>query len=752
MKIGTTRVHVEAGPHRFQLARNEAGVMHLYADDDVALAAAAGFAHALDRCVQLCMMRLIGEGRLSECLKATDETLGIDTFMRRQGFAETARLEVARLSPEAQRYAEAYVIGVNEGLRHRGRPWEFRLAGYKPEPWEIRHSLLVIKLMTYIGLAQCQQDIEKFIIEAVAGGVDPVRLRALFSPHLDGLTDELVALIGRLRLWGPTLPPEVRFGAPLPRMMASNNWAVAPARSASGQSLQANDPHLEVNRLPAIWYEFVARTPADYRIGVTIPGLPGLVMGRNRNVSFGFTYGYMDMVDHFIEDVRGQRCQRQGGGSDPVRCTKEIIRRKGGKPVEVNVFRSSVGLLEVDPSQAEVPDGLYLAVAYTAHEEGAAESFEALVRLPQSASVQETQQILEGVSVSANWAIADKGGHIGYQQTGFLPRRAHSGVHPLPAWLNENLWQGRCPASALLRIYDPPEGFIVSANGAHNPPGGPLAVNLHGGEYRRQRIETLLTDTPKLSVEDFKRIQTDLESVQAHVFLDILRPWVPHTRHGCDLLDWDGRYDVDSLGAPVFEAIYEKLLEAVFAPVFGEQAWQALATQTHLLFSYYNVFDRILLHGDESWFGPDGRQALFRRVLERTLAALDAQPRHTWGQGRRLRMKHILLGGQLPAFLGLDHGPIELPGTRATIVQGSVLQAYGRKTTFAPSYRFITDLGTDEVHTALAGGPSESPFGKWYTQDVKLWLGFKYKVLAAPPTAEPKPDEAAANGHHEPAS
>lgn len=702
--------------------------MQLWADDDEALAAGLGFAHAWDRCVQLCMMRLIGEGRLSECLKADEETQTIDTFMRQQGFATTARREVLNVGGSTRPVLDAYVRGVNAGIAARGRPLEFRLAGYTPEAWEPFHTLLVVKMMTYIGLAQCQQDVEKLIIECVANGVNTEKLRTLFSPHLDGFDDALIALLRRTKICGSTLPAAVRFLAPLPRLMASNNWAVSGSRSISGGALQANDPHLEVNRLPAIWHEFIGHVGNDYRMGVGIPGLPGLIMGRTRQVSYGFTYGFMDMIDYFIEDIKDGQCRR-GDAWEPLQHTQEVIKRKGNPDVAINVFRTSVGLLETPADASHCEDGLHLAVAYSAYDKGAAESLDAIVRLQQSQGVNETQEILTGVSVSANWIIADRDGHIGYQQSGFFPKRRHSGVFPLPAWQPENLWQGLEPPQALLRITDPPEGTVVSANGAHNIAGGPVAVNLHGGEYRKRRIEALLADVPKLSVDDMTRIQTDLESLQAHAFLDVIRKYLPHTGRGQDLLAWDARYNVGSYGAPVFEAIYRALLDAVFAPMFGEQAWRAICNTTHILSSYYALFDNVLLNGDASWFGDEGREALFKRIVEKTIVALNNEPRVTWGQTRRFRMKHILLGAQLPAFLGLDHGPIELPGVRATIVQGSIMQSYGRQTSFAPSYRIVTDMGEDEALTILAGGPSERPFSRLYTQDVKAWLSFRYKRL-----------------------
>ena len=140
------------------------------------------------------------------------------------------------------------------------------------------------------------------------------------------------------------------------------------------------------------------------------------------------------------------------------------------------------------------------------------------------------------------------------------------------------------------------------------------------------------------------------------------------------------------------------------------------------------------MRGDAAWFGDEGREAMFKRIVHASIAALNNEPRVTWGHMRRIRMKHILLGEQLPGFLGIDHGPIELPGVRATIVQGSIMQAYGRQTSFAPSYRIVTDMSQHEALTILAGGPSERPFSSLYTQDVKAWLGFKYKRLQPAPS------------------
>src|SRR5579872_212552 len=281
---------------RLRARRTSEGVIEIWGNDAIELQRGLGYFHAHDRLVQMILVRLVGQGRLCECLKDDDESLAIDIFMRQMGFAKTAREEVGRLTPHALAFAQAYAEGVNESLRRHWRPFEFALVGYRPEPWEPADTLLTINLMSYVGLAQTQQDIEKFLIQAIQQGANVERLKKLFAPHLDGLTDELVDLISRVRIVDAIVPP---LTAAVPSFQCSNNWAVGPARSASGNALECHDPHLECNRLPAVWYEVLLHMPGNYHVGASMPGVPGVVMGRSRDVSAGFTYGFMDMVDYF---------------------------------------------------------------------------------------------------------------------------------------------------------------------------------------------------------------------------------------------------------------------------------------------------------------------------------------------------------------------------------------------------------------------------------------------------------------------
>jgi len=651
--------------------------------------------------------------------------------MRQMGFERDAEADVANLSEDGRRLGDAYAEGVNHYLEHHRRPLELVIVGYRPHPWSVADTLLTIKLMSFIGLAQSQQDMEKFLIQALGAGVSKEMLERLVAPHLDGLDDDTLSRLSELKYVEPLLPEAIRFLGAAPTLMASNNWAVSGSRSGSGSPLQCNDPHLECNRLPAIWYEAVMHTADDYRMGATMPGIPGLIMGRTHNLSFGFSYGFMDMVDYFLEDCRDGACRRNAG-FEPLQVRTETITRKGDETLRISIRENDIGVLESDPHKPELSDGFYLTRAWSAHRGGAARSLDALARLAEARTVPEAQRVVREVAISCNWLLADREGNIGYQQSGLLPDRRHSGLHPVPAWEERWHWRGLVPSDRLHSVLNPPEGFLATANDDHNPPAGPLVINLPMGSYRADRIRALLGECSTCTTGDMERIQTDLYSLQAERYMEILRPLLPDTFAGRLLGGWDCRYDRASRGATLFETIYHALLDEVFgASFFGEEVWSKVVASTAILADYYHLFDNVLLGDDSRWFGDEGREGLVSRVLEEVLTEVTLEAITPWGKRQQIVMKNIFFDGRLPLWLGFDHGPIELQGNRATVVQGGIFSSHDRQTTFTPSWRFITDLAEDSARTVLAGGPSARRFSKWYTTDVQRWLEGRYKTLSA---------------------
>ncbi|MFN8546059.1 MAG: penicillin acylase family protein [Candidatus Binatia bacterium] len=710
------------GDDRLEVVRDAHGVRHVRARAEADLYRGLGWCHARDRGLQMLLVRLFGQGRASEVLDGSDDLLRLDLFFRRLDPGAGADAAIAALAPDVRRLVEAYADGVNQALRRR-TPWELRLVGWRPEPWTAADCVLVARVSGFVSLAQSQGDMERLVVELVQAGVPRPHLEELFPGLLD---DVDFALLRRVRLGERLVPPAVRWNAALPRMIASNNWVVAPRKTGSGHALLANDPHLEANRLPAVWCEVVLELGPRWCIGATMPGFPATLLGRTNDLAWGATYTFMDATDSWIEDCRDGCHRRVGPTGDswlPFRVRREVVRRKRKPPVEVVFYENGHGVLDGDPHEP----GLRLATRWAPSTSGTA-SLAAVFALLRAPDVATGMQVVGRVETAWNWVLADRQGNIGYQMSGLLPRRrpGWSGVVPQPGWDPANDWAGFVDPEELPRAYNPPEGFLATANHDLNHLGRVRAITLPMGPYRAERIAALLAARDDWDVAATQAMHLDVLSPHAERFMAVLRPLLPDTPEGRLLRDWDCRYDLDSRGAVVFERVYRALVVAVFGRVCGTDVLQFVAGETGVLTDFYLVFDRVLLAPTSAWFGDEGRDALFGRVAAGALAG----PAVTWGETQQLEMRHLLLGGRLPRWLGLDHGPVPLRGGRATIHQGQLYRAGGRATSFAPSYRLVTDLGEAAAHTALAGGPSDRPFSRWYRSGIDDWVAGRSKRLA----------------------
>ena len=255
------------------------------------------------------------------------------------------------------------------------------------------------------------------------------------------------------------------------------------------------------------------------------------------------------------------------------------------------------------------------------------------------------------------------------------------------------------------------------------------------GSDQAERLQELvaqrLSATSLLAAADLGAMQSDLVSGQARRLLAALDRDLPDLPAVRFLRSWDRRYDLASRGAVLFERLYGALCEELFGKgLFGLEAWRALRDASLVHPFYFRLFDDVLEGEDDpAWYGAEGKAALVGRVAREALGGVDPEALPAWGETRRVFMRHLLFGGKLPPFLGFDRGPIPVVGGRATVVQGQVLSLAGRESSFCPSWRFVTDLATDVSETALAGGPSDRRFSRWYASDVARWLAFGRKTL-----------------------
>lgn len=732
--LSTTPVSYKKNDYICEVSRLPSAVAALKGDTIEDIAFGLGLSHARDRTIQMELARLAGQGRLSEKLKSDAETQGIDIFMREIGMSYESKKEVSQINNSVLSYLEAYCAGVNFVWENEKLPWEFKLTRHKPEPWKPEHTILTVKLMSYIGLAQTQEDIERLIIQAIVDGCDINKLKNLFHPYLDELNVSRIEKIKSIKYLRQKLPIEVKTLSYLPKLLASNNWVIAPGKAKKRQPLMCSDPHLEVNRLPGVWYEVSASMKDNELVGITMPGVPGMIMGRNRDISFSFTYGFMDMVDFFIEEIRDGKSMSEDGPRE-LNKRVETIKRKGKPSLHYPIYETQSGILEL-PTISKIEDGLYLSRAWTNHRGGMGETIESLMAAQTAKDVDEFTNCISNVAISANWLVADKLGQIAYQQSGRAPRRKGHGLVPLEAWKKENLWNGKIPSHELEHFKNPTEGYLSSANNdIKNTKCKSQLINLPMGPYRNDRIKDVLSGLNEIDIDQMKILQNDLYSLQAEQFLEIFDGEFPETPLGQTLKSWDCQYSLESIEATLFEAFYKNLLFETFGDnFFGENSIRFLMSETSTITDYYHLFDRILLTQDpdtlELWFGGlQKRKELFQKCLSMTLSKSNSYQLLPWGQVNTITMKNIFFQGKIPDFLGFDQGPVGLPGGRATIVQGAVYKAHGRDSSFAPSWRMISDLSEDHIHTVLAGGISDRRFSSDYKLEISNWLSGRYKIL-----------------------
>ncbi len=703
--------------------RDEYGIPHIKSKTKEDLFRGQGYVHAIDRGMQMILMRTLGQGRAAELLDSSDEMVGIDKFFRKMNWSGHTAGELSKLPEEVKLYLTAYCSGANEALSNK-YPWELKLLGVKFEPWKMEDIIQISRMVGYLTLSQSQGEMERLFIEMVQAGITREKLEELFP----GILGELdIDLVKKVVLNERIVPNHQLWNIAVPRMMASNNWVLSGKKTVSGKAILANDPHLEVNRLPNVWCELFFEQADRFVYGASMPGVPGIFVGRSNDLSWGATYSFMDAEDSWIEKCKDDKFYSEESGWSPFRKRKEIIKRKSKQPIEVIFHENDHGILEGDPSI----EGYYLATKWAPSQSGAV-TITNILKLLDAGTVEEGMNCVGMVESSWNFVLADNKGNIGYQMSGLMPKRRDgvSGFVPLPGWNKKNDWNGLESFTDLPRVVNPDDGFFVTANNDLNQYGNVKPINMPMGDYRAERITQLLNKNEKISVENIFQMHMDVYSIQAEKFMKILQPLLPETGNGKILMDWDFRYNPESAGAYLFEEFYKELYREVFGKNnLGIKVIDFLKEETGTFTDFYLNFDKILLMETSSWFNGQTREDIYKRSWEKILKI---EPKK-WGDVQKVILKHIMFGGKLPVFLGFDRGPITIIGGRATIHQGQIYRSANRETTFAPGFRFITDFAKEEFFSSMAGGPSERRFSQWYVSGLDGWVKGEYKTLRINP-------------------
>lgn len=721
MRLRNKPIRIKGPEDKITIQRSAEGVPHIIAKNQSDLFFAQGWVHANDRLLQMLLSRLVGQGRLAEFLGNREFLIQVDMYLRRVNLRDDALIESEKLDEKSRKLTQAYCDGVNSFLAQNGLSWELKLLKIAPEKWEISDVILMLKIMGYIGLTQSQGKIEKWLAELLKYGFPLEKIQELFPLIRDHIDYKHYR---QLHLEDPVLPETEEFLGKLFSFKSSNNWSISPRLSESNAAIMCNDPHLEVNRIPAIWSEIILEYPDNYIIGASVPGTPAAAIGRNRYTAWGTTYSYMDSVDYFLEHCKAGK-YKEGKLWHHFTVREEKIKIKNNPDRMIRIYENPRGFLEGNPED----EGYYLNFAWTGRNNTGAEELKNFIAVMESRSVKDSMQYFRQMGFAGfSWNLADQEGNIGMQMSGRIPRRhtSLSGLLPVPGWDRKYHWKGVEPSKKNPAIYNPKEGYVITANNDLNQFGKSRAISNHMGNYRSQRIEDLIKKKKRLNRQDMVDIQYDLYSLQAEKFMKIIRPLLPENEKGRLLKDWDLCYTAASKGATLFEAIYKELYLSVFGHKknLGNKAVQYLWDNTGLVNALFYHFDLVLLKKKSRWFVGRSQKNIYMEAIEKGLQ-VEARP---YGEVQTFIFKHLIFG-EAPSVINrrFNRGPYPMEGSRGTVKQGQLFGIDGNRSSFAPSYRIIVDFAQKGVYSNLPGGPSDRVFSRWYSRDIDNWLNAKYK-------------------------
>ncbi len=716
-----------------QIVRDEAGIVHIHAESDADAFYGLGFAHAQDRAWQMEMNRRIAAGRLSELFG--EATLDTDRFLRTLGLQRAAEASLDHILPETRSILEAYAAGVNAFLESGHRlPPEFAILGVEPEPWRPEHSLGWTKMMSWDLSDDWDQEILRF---RLADRLGPQRAAELLpgvpadspvilegagedgSRSLRETLDGLLALDDGLR---------DRFGL-RGLDVGSNGWVVAGRLSASGGALLANDPHLDA-QIPGIWYLAEIHGDRLQASGATLPGVPGIVLGRNRDIAWGATNLNPDVQDLFLERIDPDDPNRYqaGRGWQAMEIVRETIRVKDAQPIEWAARATRNGPM-ISDALPDAPAPLALRWTALDPDDTTVDAFLAIARARDWPSFEAAFE--RYVTPSQNFVYADAEGHIGYIGPGRIPiRRAGDGRLPAPGWQADAGWQGFIPIDQLPRAFDPPAGYIVTAN--HRPVGPDYPYYL-GSEwappYRARRIadflEAAIAGGRGLTLEALHEIQGDQVSLQARELLPALlavEAEDPRQAEALALLEgWDGRMEAEAAAPALYQAWLLHLPEALLADELGGELLERMLRRRHPTFLAAELgrpegstwCDRVLTPELERC--PE----ILLDALDAALDDLEARmggdaARWRWGRLHRTRYDHNPFS-QVALLRPIFHRSIENGGDPFTVNVANIDLAAPYDQGNVPSYRQRIDMGRPEESRFIATtGQSGHPLSRHY--------------------------------------
>jgi len=725
---------------------------------------AQGFVTAQDRLWQMDMMRRFAAGEISEILG--DEFLPHDREQRILGIRVAARKALEVSSAQHRAHFEAYARGVNAYIEaHRDRlPIEFRILRYVPRPWTPEDSTLIASQMVkdlnhypYRDALEREKILAKLGPE-LTGDLyvntswhdrPPTVARPGLGERLDQDIDDenpprrppATSVAGSATGAFQNLASALESDSDARMVVGSNNWVVSGAHTVLGKPLLSNDMHLG-HQMPNLWYEAHLRGGNFNAAGVTLPGLPYVIVGHNQRIAWGFTNVGPTVEDVYVETFNpdGQYLTPEGWKASEHRS--EVIHVKGKPDVAVDVVLTRHGpiITELVPGETRK-----LALRWTLYDGTHDPFFEV-------DSAQNWEQFRSAFSAfdtpGQNVVFADMDGNIGYQATGKIPIRA-SGDGSLPENGSDNSheWTGYIPFDKLPRVYNPASGIIATANGRIAPDGYPYSIST-GWEapWRTARIYRVLESGKKFSPADMLALQTDIYSDADRFFaerfvyaVDHAKKASPRTQQAAEILrGWDGRMAADSAAPTIAYRARAELVRLLLEPKLGTGPTDSKQVDATLSWKTYSwgmasVWLENVVHYQPQIWLPVAYSSYDDLLAAAVEAAVSGpqEPRDQatqdlaawkWGAFRPVEIQHPILGrvSVLQRWTG--------PGVQPQSGSGYTVKAVSRS--HGPSERLTVDFSDlDQTTLNLVTGEAGNFLSPYYMDQWKAWYeGYTFKL------------------------
>lgn len=726
------------------------GIPHVYAQSEDDAFFVQGFNAARDRLFQMDLWRRRGLGLLSAAFGSAyvEQDTATRLFLFRGDMAAEWAAYDAAGAGGAQRICERFVAGVNAWIAHvdthaEHLPWEFREFGYQPARWRADD---VVRIRTHAMVRNAGSEATRAGVIAKAGlAADAIRMR--LTPDWqtvvpEGLDVELPR--GVLRAYNFATQPVLVTAAslvssdpattfipssdlPLDASGGSNNWVVAPAKSATGRPILASDPHRAFST-PALRYVAHLQAPGLDVIGAGEPALPGISFGHNGTAAFGFTIFFADQEDLYVYELHPDdpTRYRYGDGWEKFRVTVESLVIRGGttQPVALMYTRHGPVVFVEVAARLGKPRRAF-AVRTVWLEPGTAPYCMSLAAMRAKDFDAFRAATSTWGTPGENLVYADTAGTIGWVAAARVPRRPNwDGLLPVPGD-GRYEWDGFLHAAELPSMRNPATGFIATANQFNLPPEYPLDQHKPGFEWpsnaRHRRIEEVLAAKDRISLDDCNALQNDCVSLPARdivLRMSVAGPFAGNAESARLLLAaWTAQVSEGSSAAALFEWWWTRRLgPAVGAAYLGTAASAVPLPDPRVIFDA--VMERMQ---------PGSADALVTATLAAAWAdlaqRLGADPDSwRWGDVQQHWSRHPL-SGAVPAQLrdAIDVGPLPKGGSPST-VNMATYRVDDFQQHLGPALRMIVDVGAwDNSRIVSHPGQSGDPASAHYRDHMAPW-------------------------------